>query len=215
MNSFVKGIVAGLIVVILLGFVSMAHAWEKKPAGTSATADPDTVKSVRWEGSTDNDMLKLAREAVEAATAKDSKIKVLRVSIISGGGPVITSLEIARLLRDASEKKGLIVEIHAEALCASGCTWVLAAGTPGHRYMSAWALFLVHPPQRSGCMEYADEAKTEDAKITNALLDLLRDSYIRYTGASKADVEKWLTCGNEQVGRGDLAVKLGFADKAE
>jgi ATP-dependent protease ClpP protease subunit len=151
---------------------------------------------------------------------KDSKIKVLKVFLVSGGGPVISSLEIARLVRNASEK-GLIVEFHAEALCASGCTFVLAAGTPGHRFISKFALFLVHPPQGGGgfgppsCMNHVDDAKSQDDKVTNVILDLMRDSYIRFTGKTPAEVEVWITCGNEQVGEGDLAVKLNMADATE
>jgi len=128
-------------------------------------------------------------------------------------------LEIARLVRDASDK-GLVVEFHAEALCASGCTFVLAAGTPGHRFISKWALFLVHPIQGGGfgggsCIEHSDNPKTQDEKAINAIYDLMRDSYVRYTGQTPAQVEVWLTCGNEQVGGGALAVTLNIADVAE
>lgn len=210
------------LAVFALSLSSAANAWEshKKPEAAGADPTSETVKVVRWEGSTDIDMLKQVRSDIESATAKDSKIKTLRVSIVSGGGPVITSLEIARLVRDASDK-GLVVEFHAEALCASGCTFVLAAGTPGHRYISKWALFLVHPPQGGGmfgapvCIEHVDEPKTQEDKITDVLFDLMRDSYVRYTGQKPEDVEKWLTCGNELAGAGAMAVSLHIADVAE
>jgi ATP-dependent protease ClpP protease subunit len=146
---------------------------------------------------------------------KDSKVKTLRVALASGGGPVFTSLEIARLVRDASDK-GLVVEIHAEMMCASGCTLVLASGTPNHRFISKWALFLVHPPQSDGgCVQHVDVPKTQEEKVTNVLFDLMRDAYVRFTNQSKDDVEKWLTCGNENVGNGQLAVTLHVADAVE
>lgn len=210
-------VIAGL----MLCFAMNSRSWEvhKKPTGSDPKSD--TVKSVRWEGSTDIDMLKQVRDDLTSATAADSKIKTLRVSILSGGGPVITSLEIARLVRDTTERTGLIVEFHAEALCASGCTFVLASGTPKHRFISRWALFLVHPPQGGSmfgaptCIEHVDEPKTQDDKVTNALFDLMRDGYVRYTGQAPADVERWLTCGNEQVGNGELAVRMHIADASE
>jgi len=160
-------------------------------------------------------MLKQVRTDIEYATAKDSKIKVLKFYLLSGGGPVITSLEIARTIRKASDA-GLAVEIHAEGLCASGCTWVLASGTPGHRYITRSALFLVHPIQSNGtCIAYVEKAKTEDEKITNALLHIARDAYAKYTKRPPAEVEDWLSCGQERAGGGDLAVSLGMADKLE
>ena len=72
-----------------------------------STADAKPHKTVhdrfvRWEGVTDLDMLKQVRADLDAAV-KD-RVKTLRVTLTSPGGPVITSLEIARLVRDASDK---------------------------------------------------------------------------------------------------------------
>jgi hypothetical protein len=201
-----------LFLLATLMLPASSYSWTK-PAADEVKSDE--VKSVRWEGDTDLDMLKQVRTDLGDATAKDSKIKVLRVSLMSPGGPVITSLEIAHLVRKASDK-GLIVEIHAEALCASGCTWVLASGTPGKRYISKYALFLVHPIQgEMGCVQHVDKPKAPDEKLINALLDIARDAYMRYTGRDKATVENWLSCGQEQVGGGDLAKSLNMADQLE
>jgi len=200
----------------LLAF--QATAWETKKV-VEKVVDPDTVKTVRWEGETDLDMLKQVRSDLDIP--KDSKVKTLYVNLLSPGGPVVTSLEIARLVREAHDKNGLTVEIHASALCASGCTFVLASGTPGSRYIAQYTLFLVHSIQAGGgwgpavCVEHSDEAKSQEDKARNILLDIMRDSYVRYTKTDPATAEKWLTCGNEQVGQGDLAVTLGFADKVE
>ncbi len=208
-----KRLVCWLAIAVLTSISFGLNAWEThKKADVAAATSPETVKSVRWEGGTDLDMLKQARTDLEDAK-RDTKIKTLRVDLTSPGGPVLTSLEIARLVRDASDG-GLIVEFHAVALCASGCTFVLAAGTPGHRYISKWALFLVHPPQGQGCIEHADDAKTQEDKINNVMFDLMRDSYVRYTGQPPAEVEIWLTCGHEQAGNGTLAVTLHIADAA-
>jgi len=183
-----------------------------------STADAKPHKTVhdrfvRWEGITDLDMLKQVRADLDSA-AKDH-VKTLRVSLTSPGGPVITSLEIARLVRDASDK-GLVIEIHAVAICASGCTFVLASGTPKHRFISRWALFLVHPPQQGGeCVKRVADPQTPDEKVSDVLLDLMRDHYVRYTGAEPSQAEAWITCGNEQVGNGDLAYKLNMADASE
>lgn len=209
--------VSALIGAMLFLIVGAASAWQTPK--TDALPE-EQVMTVRYDGPTDVDMLKSVRSDIERATAKDSKIKVLKVRILSPGGPVISSLEIARLLRDASDA-GLVVEIHAEALCASGCTFVLAAGTPGKRYISRYALFLVHPPQRGGgwgeleCVNHVAKPKTQDDKITDALLDLMVDSYARYTGKDRSVIEDWLTCGNENVGSGQLAVTMGLADQVE
>lgn len=174
----------------------------------------DTVKTVRWEGTTDLDMLRQARSDIDAALA--GKFKTLRVYIFSPGGPVITSLEIARLVRDTSEQTGLVIEVHAQALCASGCTFVLASGTPNHRFISRWALFLVHPIQQGGdCVARVADPRTQDEKAATTILDIMRDHYMRYTGRPTAEVVSWLTCGNEQVGTGALAVSLNMADATE
>ncbi len=171
------------------------------------------VKEVRWEGDIDWDMLKTVRE--DLRVAKASKVTTLRVDLAGPGGSVNFAQEISRIVRDASDA-GLIVEMHAAAMCMSGCTLILASGTPGHRYMSKWAMFMVHPPQHNGeCLRHTDNPLTQDQKTANATLDLMRDHYMRYTNQSKATVEKWLTCGNENVGSGALAVALHVADAVE
>jgi len=193
------------------------EAWE--PAKTKEEVKRDeSIKEVLWQGGTDEDMLKQVREDISNAR-DDKKIKTLKVTLLSPGGLVVTALEIARLVRKASDA-GLVVEIHAVALCASGCTFVLAAGTPGKRFISSEAFFLVHAPQQRGyasseCVKYVPDPKTVDDKITNVILDMLRDAYIKYTGHKAAEVETWLTCEKEIVGPGTLAVAMGIADKTD
>lgn len=211
-----------LLVVALLGLPALpGYAWKPAPSTPSAEkANDDSIHTIRLEGETDLDMLKSVRGALEYV-AGQPKIKTLRVIITSPGGPAITSLEIARILRDASDR-GLIVETHGEGLVASGGTFVLSAGTPGKRYISKWAVFLVHAPQVGGswiepptCGSFKDTPQTERDKIVNTILVLMRDHYVRYTGKPAATVEEWLSCGWEQIGTGQLAVDMGIADKVE
>ena len=205
-------------VALMLMVATSANAWDAPKKKEEIKVD-NSVMEVEWQDSTDIEMLKQVRSDLKRARG-DKDIKTLKVTIISPGGPVVTSLEIARLVRQASEK-GLVIEIHAVALCASGCTFVLAAGTPGHRYITKEALYFVHPLQVGGgfgsssCGAYTNEPKSDQDKIINVLLDTMRDMYMRFSGKDKATVEKWLTCGNEQAGNGDLAVSLGLADKTE
>ena len=177
------------------------------------------VREVHWEGSTNEDMLAVAR--VDITNALETHAKVLKVHIVSPGGPIFTSLEIARLVREAYDHHGLIVEIHAHTLCASGCTLVLAAGTPGHRYIDRLTLFLVHSVQSQGldgktkCMMFVQNPTNQAEKALDVLLIIMRDTYLKYTHIDKDALNQMLTCGNEQIGRGEFAVGLGFADKVE
>lgn len=209
-------------IVALTAMSFTVDAWKSHKADTTAAADPtsETVRSVRWEGRTDLDMLKQARSDIESATEKDSKIKTLRVDLSSPGGPALTALDIARVVHAASAN-GLVVEFHAYMLCASGCAIVLSSGTAGHRYIDKGALFMVHSLQGGTpfggfvCTEHVDDPKTQDDKVTNVLFDMLRDAYGEYTGQPPAEIEKWLTCGDERIGEGKLAVAMHIADATE
>jgi ATP-dependent protease ClpP protease subunit len=201
----------------LLLAASPVLAWDA-PAPKKEVEVDKSVKEVRWQDACDMDMLKAAREDISSAR-NDKDVKTLRVSIMSPGGPVITCLEIARLVREAS-KAGLVVEVHAQAFCASGCTFILAAGTPGKRFIGAGAFYLVHPPQAGGfgsaeCVAHVAEPKTVEDKVKNTLLDMLRDRYVEYSGRPAKEVEEWLTCEHERVGLGALAVAMGLADATE
>lgn len=207
-----KRLIAAASLLLLL--VPSVTAWEK-PISTQLSADK--IMEVTWEGEINEEFMRSARRDLRTAT--DGKYKVLKVTLNSPGGSVIESLEIARLIRNTSDR-GLIVEIHGVALIASGATWVIAAGTPGSRFISRWALVLMHPPQRGGmfgrsCVSYVTPAVTEDDKIANAILDLMRDHMVRYTNKDVKEIERWLTCGNEQAGDGTLAVTLGLVDAVE
>src|SRR6266481_3817073 len=101
-----KRLIALLSVCALLS-TSSAIAWE-------SSKQPDdvdkTVKEVLWEGVCDLDMLHQVRSDLKSAQ-NDKDIKTLKVTLVSPGGPVVTCLEIARLVRRASDVKKLTVEI--------------------------------------------------------------------------------------------------------
>lgn len=198
----------------LLLFVSSISAaeWKTPPKGVVEAVE-DTLE-VLWEGETDFDMLKQVR--IDLNRAISDKKKVLSVTLMSPGGPVITSLEIARQIKLAREK-GLIVEIRGVGIIASGGTFVLAAGS--RRYISRYTFFLVHPPQSMAwgsapeCLNIVQEPKTVQEKAVNIILKIMRDMYMEFTKKPQEEVEKWLTCGNEIVGSGETAVSLGMADE--
>ena len=210
-----KRFIVAFVCLLALVSGSTASAWDApKKDIDSAPKDDKSVREVLWEGNTDIDMLKQVRSDLQYA--RDNKeIKTLRVTLISPGGPVVICIEMARLIRQASDN-GLKVEMHGRGIVASCGTFVLAAGTPGLRSITKETLVLVHPPQLMGsCVEYKHEPKTENEKITNAILNLGRDLYARLTGQPIATAEKWLTCGNEQAGDGQLAVDLKLADQLD
>lgn len=175
------------------------------------------VAHARWEGTTDMDMLHQVQKDLNQAI-KDN-IEVLQVELSSPGGPVIIGLLIAKTIRDAEEKQGLVVEIHASMLCTSMCTFILASGSPKHRFIDQEILVLVHSMQEQGedgeykCVVAASKLITQEEKANATLFSLMRTAYMRYTGHSLADVTEWTTCGKELVGKGDLAVQLNMADR--
>ena len=202
----VRSLLVGLCVLVASGCASV------KPV---LLADP--VKRVTWMGETDLDMLKQVQQDI--ADAKAQGAYQLNVTLLSPGGPVFAAFEIAEVMQKA-EASGLQIEVHAQTLCASGCTFVLGAGSKGHRYMNQESLFLVHPPQQQAsmmeppsCVQWPDEnSQTVDDKANRQVLMIMAEYYSKFTGRPLAETKKWVTCGNEQVGEGDLAVKLGFAD---
>jgi len=192
--------------VLFTAFVGYGAIWER----------PTGPIDVLWQGETDVEMLNQIRHDVTAAQQAG---RPLRAHLVTPGGPVVLCLEMARLIRNASDN-GTVVEIHGEGLVASCGTFVLASGTPGHRYISQTALFLVHPMKSGGmfqeptCLAPVADPKTEDEKVVNELYLNAWRTYARMTGRSLADVKSWMSCGNETVGA-DMAVAMGIADKVE
>ena len=169
----------------------------------------------RWEGMIQADFVQQVRDDLSKAQG----CKVLRVELLSPGGSVIHTLEAVHAMREA-EATGLIIEIHGGALIASGATFVLGAGSRGHRYARRFSLALVHGVQRASmfsqaCYEFNPEAKSDEDKITNHLIQMLIQEYALITGKSLGEISEWLKCGNSQIGYGTMLVKLGIADHDE
>ncbi len=180
-------------------------------AGAVVAYAPRPTPAVRLYGSTDLDMLNTVH--AELAAAREQHRHKVRFDLLSPGGGVFVALEIAREIRDAYDNDGITVEIHARTMCASGCTMVLSAGTPGYRYIHPTTMFLVHPIQtQAGCLDHPPVQVAVEDKVTVTVYAMFRDAYVRNTGQSVEVVEDWLICGHERVGRGMLAVDMHIAD---
>jgi len=174
-----------------------------------------------WQGQVDESFT--AKVVSDIAKAEREHLKKLIVDLNSPGGGVLDVIDITRMMH-AAEDRGLIIEVHAHGICASGCTFILGAGSKGYRYVTRQTLVLIHPIQTRDffgpptCLDF-DMAKvgkdTVDGKAVSLLLSWMREEYMRDTGRGKAETTKWLMCGKEQVGDGSLFIKLGLADKVE
>lgn len=168
-----------------------------------------------WTGSTDESMLQLVKRDLEAAQG----CRKLVVILLSGGGPVISSLEITRLVKDA-RRTGLVVEIHGRTLLASGAVFVLAAGSPKHRYILKDSLVIIHGLQSSSwfsltCLSIPIDPKTEDDKALVQLYNLMAVDLAESTGYLPEDVMTWFRCGVEAVGGGSVLINFNLADHLE
>lgn len=150
----------------------------------------------------------------DIARIKDNGCKQITVELLSPGGSVIAAIEAVRVIHSA-RAEGLIVELHGSSLVASAGTAILAAGTPGHRFVHEYTLTIIHA-MKSGyagtCVQYTSNPTNEEEKIANQLLDTFVAMLARDTGNSIETVKDWLKCNNEQVGDGWLLLRLGFAD---
>ncbi len=173
--------------------------------------------NVEWTGSTDLSMIEKVKADIKHA--QDYHYKMLRVEFISPGGPVITTLEITRRIREARDK-GLLIEIHGRSLIASGAVLVLASASPGLRYIDKNSLTLIHGLQLSNwfeskCVDYTLNPKTEDDKVYNRLMEMVATDLATSTGYKVEDVLTWLKCGLEAAGGGELLINFKLADNLE
>lgn len=180
------------------------------------------VMQTRWEGRVDSDFAAKVRGDLQQAL--NSGAKKIQVVLVSGGGSAVLIFDILRDVK-AAQAQGLIVEIHASALTASAATILLGAGTKGYRYVHLNTVALVHPPQVGGgfmsaptCMGRKEAGENKDkveGQIVNTLIDMMVREYALASGKSVNEVERWMVCGDEQIGDGQLLIKLGLADKLE
>ena len=167
---------------------------------------------VEWTGFIGPDMAEQVRRDLEAAKSCD----VLRVSLFSPGGSVFDTLRITGFMENAKEQ-GLIIEVHGHTLIASGATFVLAAGSAGHRRVAEGTVVLVHGIQAGwyGCIDYKPNPETEDQKLLNVIYERMVIEYSKLSGKPIKETWGWLVCSNAQAGDGHLLVNLGLADRVE
>jgi hypothetical protein len=162
-----------------------------------------------WTGFIGMELRQQAQNDLEAASGCD----VLVVSLYSPGGSVFDTLEMVRLL-EQTKRNGLVVEVRGHTLIASGATFLLAAGSPGHRYVEPETLVLIHGIQVGwyGCKEHVNDPKEEFDKFFNVMYERLVVEYSRLSGRPIRETWGWLECGNAQAGNGWLLKNLGLAD---
>lgn len=178
---------------------------------TVAHAPAQPVCRSTWMGEINSDFIEGAVKTIKMARG----CQVLRVQLLSEGGSVIAAMELVREIENA--KQSMVVEIHGRSLIASAATLVLGSGSKGYRYIHKQTLTIVHGIKAGmmGCISYNPEAKTEDERAANAVIELLLAEYMKVSGRSIEEVASWLDCGNSQVGKGPMLVKLGLADHVE
>lgn len=157
----------------------------------------------------------VAKVKADLTRVQENGCKVIQVEVFSPGGSVVSTFEVVRLMQEARQK-GLIIETYGRAMVASGATFVLAAGTPGHRYVGRHTFVLIHAPKRGWgvveCITYVENPTTEDAKIENIIIDKMAEIYSELSGRPFSATKTWVTCGQEQAGGGELLIRLGLAD---
>jgi ATP-dependent Clp protease protease subunit len=170
------------------------------------------VCSVRWEGDVDGALL--AKVRLDIAAAEDCT--VLRVDLNTSGGSVPVGIEIIREMEKA-QNEDLIIEMHGGAVVASMGTFIMAAGSPGHRTAYRHAFVVVHGIQEQGgaCYYPTVPPTTEQEKVGAVLVENLTQLLVRHTGQPASVVRTWFQCDNAQYGDGWLLLKLGMADKVE
>lgn len=211
-----KKLVSGVIALVLV--LSLAHAaYVLYPFDESKRPECN----VKWTGPIEWSFF--TKVQVDLDVALTAKCETLNVALLSPGGSVIWSVETSQEIKRA-RKKGLIVAIHGRSLVASGATLVLAAGSPGHRFIAHNTLALLHGVQRSGgfmepptCVDFRTlPAKAdEEAIVLRRILVLIISELSDSVNKPFPVVEQWFRCGKEQAGPGSLLVTLGIADKEE
>jgi hypothetical protein len=185
---------------------------------TSLLSDDAKACTARWESEIDFGFARQVRE--DLAKAKEARCEILKVALMSPGGSVIQTFEATRAIL-AARDEGLVVEIHGQTLVASGATFILAAGSPSHRFLDKNALYLIHGARRQSspfeepkCLTILPEPQTEDDRVTNEVLKIMGEWYARLSGKSYKEASSWLACGKDAIGP-SVAVKRGLADHLE
>lgn len=177
----------------------------------------DRLCKVEWQGEVNAAMVQQVK--VDLARFEFYRCSTARIYVFSPGGFVVDGLEILRLMEHARQR--MILETHGGSIAASMATFVLAAGSPGHRYTWRHTLTLIHGPKTQtgfdefACLAIIANPTTENEKLGNQIVRTMAAVYAELTGNPLSVTTGWLECGKEQAGDGYLLVKLGIADYIE
>jgi ATP-dependent protease ClpP protease subunit len=209
MKDFIKSIV--LMSAIVIGGMGLLGASLANLLTPSCEA--------RWEGVIDDRMLNLVREDLEQAL--QSQCKVLEVELFSGGGTVVHSVEISQEMKRARQK-GLAIEIHGRSFIASGAIIVLAAGSPGRRYIADRSFVLMHGVQtyngyfsKPTCVDITVDTKDEEGKSLYRISEYIAEEIADSVNKPYSEVFQWFLCGQERAGGGRVLFDLGIVDHLE
>lgn len=170
--------------------------------------------NVAWTGSVDA-FFDEARAQLQAAAICEK----LTITLLSPGGSVFATVELSQLIKER-RAAGTIVEIHGRSLVASGATVLLAAGTPGYRFIKKRTFAVVHGVQRISpfgqvCVAYNPSATSDTDRLDNHHVIVMAQEYADSTHQPLAVTLKWLECAEAHIGNGDMLVNLHIADKVE
>jgi ATP-dependent protease ClpP protease subunit len=138
--------------------------------------------------------------------------RVIIILISSGGGDAFTGLGIADVI-DLYEKKGVTFLMRAYSIVASAAIPIFASGS--ERVCTPSTLFMVH---EASLFKYGLFRETHsDIKSQNAMMDMLRDSYLKNLAAnSSRTYEFWANLeGNTTWFTAEQALEWGLVDLIE
>jgi len=137
-------------------------------------------------------------------------VKHIVIYLNSPGGEVFEGLGFAQLMLDL-QSKGITIEVRCYGLAASAAAIILAAGTPGHRYIADCSFVMVHELwvfklfSVQSVSQVEKEAKVM-RKVQNAIIQMLANR----TKLSPEELKR--RCAAETWISAQQAIEWGFAD---
>jgi len=139
---------------------------------------------------------------------KRFKVKYVVVYLNSPGGDLFEGLAVGQFMREL-ESKGWTFEVRVNGLAASAASIILAAGSPGKRYMSKYAFLMVHELSVFEFLSYKNVSdKEKEARVLRGIQNDV-NSFVAVCTGKTADFiyriakdETWVTA--------EKAVKFGF-----
>jgi len=137
-------------------------------------------------------------------------LAVIVIYLNSPGGEVFEGLGFAQLMLDL-QSKGITIEVRCYGLAASAAAIILAAGSPGHRYIADCSFVMVHELwvfklfSVQSVSQVEKEAKVM-RKVQNAIIQMLANR----TKLSPEELKR--RCAAETWISAQQAIEWGFAD---